>query len=149
MPSIDEVTKTRFLNDKHRFVLNLMYTSNYIRSLFEEQLKPFGLTNPQFNILRILRGAGDWKTMGDVKELMVEKSPNTTRLVDKLLDKGLIKRERDVNDRRVVYIKITKKGLNVLKKIDEIEQGDHIDIFNRITEKEAKKASEIIDKLRG
>ena len=111
------------MNDKHRFVVNMMFTANHIRSLFEELLKPFGLTNPQFNILRILRGAGDWKTMGDVKELMIEKSPNTTRLVDKLLDKELIQRERDANDRRVVYIKITTKGLNVLKQIDDIKEG--------------------------
>ena len=50
MASIDEVTKTRFLNDKYRLVLNLMYTANYIRSTSEDMLKPYGLTNPQFNI---------------------------------------------------------------------------------------------------
>ena len=96
--------KTKFANERHRFVTNLVYTSGWIKNLFTEDLKPFNISSQQFNILRILRGADDWIAMSHVKKLMIEKAPNATRLADKLLNKSLIERKRSNADRRVVYV---------------------------------------------
>jgi len=92
-----------------------------------------------------LKGANDAVTVNSVKERMIEKSPNATRLMDKLCDKGLIERTRCENDRRVVYVKISEKGIKLLDKIKIEELGNQM---NSITEEEAKTLNEILDKIR-
>jgi len=149
MAKIDAEVKTKFVNERHRFVTNLVYTSGWIKNLFTEDLKPFGISSQQFNILRILRGADDWVAMNDVKDLMIEKAPNATRLSDKLLNKNLIKRKRSNTDRRVVYVRISSRGVDLLEEIDEKESEVQVALMRRITEKEANRMSEILDKLRG
>ena len=149
MKTIDDILKTRFENDKHRFIANLIYTSNCFQNSFIDFLKPYDLSPQQFNILRILRGAKAWVTMNKIKDLMVDKAPNATRLSDKLLDKGLIERKRGEEDRRAVYLNITPKGLDLLKDIDEDNTGEQIHYFNRITEEEARQFCKILDKFRG
>jgi len=149
MASINEEVKTKFLNDKHRFITNLVFTSNWFQSQVIEFLKPYQISQQQFNILRILRGANDWVSMNDIKALMVDKFPNTTRLSDKLLDKGLVDRNRCEHDRRIVYLAITKKGLDLLETIDNDENTNHMEFMNRITDDEAKQFSSILDKIRG
>ena len=149
MAKIDDIVKTRFANDQHRFVTNLVYTAGWIQNTFTEYLKPFGISSQQFNILRILRGANDWVAMNDVKDLMIEKAPNATRLADKLLRKELIKRKRSSTDRRVVYVHIAAKGLKMLKEIDENESEIQVAMNERITEKDARAVSKILDRFRG
>ena len=148
MAKIDIEVKTKFKNNKHRFITNLVFTSNWFRNMVVEYLKPYGISFQQFNILRILKGANDWMTMNDIKALMVEKSPNATRLADKLNDKGLVERKRSNSDRRVVYLAITKKGKELLTTIDN-NPGNYMGFMNRITEKEAKYVSDVFDKMRG
>ncbi len=149
MATIDEELDSVFKNDKHRFMVNLFYTTAWIRKHSADFLEPFGISNPQFNIMRILRGAGDWLAMNTVKARMIEKSPNTTRLADKLLDKGLIERQRSDEDRRVVYIKITKVGLKLLEQIDKTEDPIMEEFMKRLTKKDAIEMSKKLDKLRG
>jgi DNA-binding MarR family transcriptional regulator len=149
MASIDDEVKTNFMNDRHRFFVNLVFTSAWLQGLTTEYLRPFGVSSQQFNILRILRGAKDWVAMNDIKDLMVDKAPNATRLADKLIDKGLIERRRSNADRRVVYINITKKGQALLKEIDKVQKSGPADLFDRITDEEANRASDVLDKLRG
>ena len=149
MATIDDILKTRFQNDVHRCIANLVYTSNTFQNEFVDFLKPYDLSPQQFNILRILRGANDWVTMNKIKNLMVDKAPNATRLSDKLLNKALIERKRGEEDRRAVYLNITQKGLDLLKEIDENNNGEHVNYFSRITEEEARICSDILDKLRG
>ena len=149
MGKIDAEVKTKFSNERHRFITNVVYTSGWVTNLSTEALKPFGISNQQFNILRILRGASDWVAMTDVKGLMIEKSPNATRLADKMLHKNLIERKRSTTDRRVVYIRITKVGLDLLVAIDNTDNKIMAALKNNITEKEAKQVSSILDKLRG
>ena len=80
-----------------------------------ELLKEFNISHQQYNILRILRGAGKELTVNSVKERMIQKSPNSTRLMDKLCQKNLIERTRCENDRRIVYIKISREGLETVR----------------------------------
>jgi DNA-binding MarR family transcriptional regulator len=149
MASIDKETNSKFPNDKIRFITNLMFTAGWIQNEFTKHLKPFDISPQQYNILRILRGAKDWLTMFDVKDRMIEKSPNATRLADKLLLKKLVERQRSDNDRRVVYLKVTKKGLKLIEEIDKIENKIENAMSKKLTNKNAKIASDILDNFRG
>ena len=148
MAKIDVEIKGKFQNNKQRFIANLVFTSNWFRNLVNEQLKPFNISFQQLNILRILKGATDWISMNELKKLMIEKSPNATRLADKLIAKGFVERKRSEADRRVVYLAITDKGTELLEGINKIS-GNYTEFMTRITEKEAKQVSDILDKVRG
>jgi MarR family 2-MHQ and catechol resistance regulon transcriptional repressor len=145
---IGQVIKSKFRNARHKAVVNLRYTSNYIGNIQNSYMAQYDLSMPQFNILRILRGANDAISVNTVKDRMVEKSPNTTRLMDKLIDKGLMERVRCEEDRRVVYVSITKAGLDLLAKIDE-DSESKLDVSGNLTEAEAEQLSALLDKLRG
>lgn len=147
MATIDEELKTRFTSDKHRFIANIIFTSNWYRRNFDEVLKPFNISQQQFNVLRILRGKGDWESMNNIKKVMVDKHPNATRLSDKLLDKGLVERHRCDSDRRVVFLKITEEGMQLLKKLDECDSFLYKH-FDNVSEEEAKLVCQVLDKFR-
>lgn len=148
---IEEAIQSKIENPQVRAVVNIRYTSNWMSTTQNNFMSQFSLTMPQFNILRILRGAKGSITVNTVKQRMVEKSPNTTRLMDKLIDKNLIERERCKNDRRVVFVNISGKGLKLLAQIDEALQksSEEILVMNNLTDDEAHKLSELLDKLRG
>lgn len=148
---IEEAIQSKIDNPHLRAVVNVRYTSNWMSTIQNKFMSQFSLTMPQFNILRILRGAKEAITVNTVKQRMVEKSPNTTRLMDKLIDKGLINRERCSDDRRVVYVKISDEGLKLLSQIDNALQdsGKEILVMENLTEKEACQLSDLLDKLRG
>lgn len=148
MATIDQEIKTEFQNEQHRFIANLMFTSNWFQNLFNDFLKPFDISSQQFNVLRILRGAKDWVTMNEIKSLMIEKAPNATRLSDKLLAKGLVERKRSEEDRRIVYLSITQKGLDLLTKIDEQQENKMYEAMGKVTEEEAKLISGVLDRIR-
>jgi len=148
MTTIDQEIKSKFKDDRQRAVVNLLFTSGWLRNKHIEHLKPFDVSPQQFNILRILRGAKDWTAMSIVKDRMVEKAPNATRLADKLLTKELIERKRCDEDRRVVYVNIAKKGLKLLEEIDQVYEEDGFIFAQNLTQKEAKLMSELLDKMR-
>lgn len=149
MASIDSEIKSKFANDQHRFVTNLVFTANWVQHAFVEDLKSFGISPQQFNILRILKAIGDWATMSEVKDGLMEKSPNATRLADKLIKKQLIERKASDIDRRVVYVKISKKGLDLFEEINQKESVMKKAMKNNISAKDAKYVSDILDKFRG
>lgn len=135
-----------FPNNKVKAFLNIVYTANWINSVQVAFFKPFGLSAQQYNILRILRGAGEPLKVQTIKERMIERSPNATRLMDKLNEKQLIERIACPNDRRVVHINITSKGLELLAEIDK--ENDKHDFINNLSEEEAANLSDLLDKLR-
>lgn len=145
MAEFSKEINSTFPNERIKALLNIKYTANFLDNIGNAQLKPFSISEQQYNILRILRGANKSITVKTVKDRMVQKSPNSTRLMDKLCDKGLIERERCENDRRVVYVKINKKGLALLKKI---KMDDFENVLNNISDKDAKTLNELLDKLR-
>lgn len=145
MGDISKDINSKFPNEHVKALINIKYTANWLNTVENEFLKPFKISNQQYNILRILKGANERVTVNMVKERMIEKSPNATRLMDKLCDKGLIERTRCENDRRVVYVKISEKGLKLLDKIKMQKFDNHM---NSITEEEAKILNEILDKIR-
>lgn len=146
---IEEAIQAKIPSPHMKVIINLRFTANYVGGMQNAFMSEFGLTMPQFNILRILRGAGEEITVNTIKDRMIEKSPNTTRLMDKLIDKGLICRSRCNEDRRVVYIKITNEGLDILKKIDvRFEKEQDKFIPQNLTDEECHLLSDLLDKLR-
>ena len=149
MAKIDSEIKSKFTSDKHRFVTNLVFTANWVQHAFVEDLKPFGISPQQYNILRILGALGDWTTMFEIKDGLMEKSPNATRLADKLLSKELIERKASERDRRVVHVRISKKGLQLFEKINQKESVIQKALSKNISAREARHVSDILDQFRG
>jgi DNA-binding MarR family transcriptional regulator len=145
---IEEAIHSKFTSPQLKAIVNIRYTSNFLGHYQNSFMAQYDLSMPQFNILRILRGAKGDINVNTVKERMVEKSPNTTRLMDKLIDKGLIDRTRCTEDRRVVYVRITQQGLDLLREIDT-----HLDVNTLIraelSDEEANLLSDLLDKVRG
>ena len=145
MGDISKDIQSSFPTEKVKALINIKYTANWLNSKEIEFFKPYGISPQQYNILRILRGAKEAIKVQLVKERMIERSPNATRLMDKLLDKNLINRYRCEHDRRVVYIEITNSGLELLSKIDK--EGK-LSFLHNLSEVEAKQLSDLLDKIR-
>ncbi len=135
-----------FPSEHVKALINIKYTASYLDQIGASILKPYGISEPQYNILRILRGAGKAITVNQVKERMVQKSPNTTRLMDKLCEKSLIKRRRCENDRRVVYVEILDKGAKLLKEI-RFDSGFE-SYMKQLSKDEANQLNRLLDKIR-
>ena len=145
MGDISKDIKSSFKSSKVKALINIKYTSNWLNSKENDFFKPYGISPQQFNILRILRGAKERIKVQLVKDRMIERAPNATRLMDKLCDKNLIVRERCEHDRRVVYIKITNQGLELLATIDD---NKNLSFLENLTNKEAEILSNLLDKIR-
>jgi DNA-binding MarR family transcriptional regulator len=116
----DEIQMTApFESAEVEAVLNLVRTTDRLRREANDLLKPFGLTSTSFNVLRILRGAGDaGRACQDVASRLVAHDPDVTRLADHLAEAGLLTRDRKPGDRRVVVLRITQAGLDLLAQLD-------------------------------
>jgi DNA-binding MarR family transcriptional regulator len=144
-----EIENTNLIPEKLQFIAELSRTSAWIANRYTNFLKPYEISTQQFNILRVLRSADDWVAMNKVNELLIIKSPNITRLADKLVTKKLVNRDRGVKDRRVVYIQITEEGQNLLTQIDEKHEGTLSEYMNSFTKEEAVMMTEVLKKIRG
>jgi MarR family 2-MHQ and catechol resistance regulon transcriptional repressor len=142
-----EINST-FPNERIKALLNIKFTANYFDTIGNIQLKPFNISEQQYNILRILRGAKEAITVRTVKDRMVQKSPNATRLMDKLCDKDLIERMRCENDRRVVYVKVTKKGLDLLIELEPKVKIHEESYSQKLSEEERLQLNELLEKFR-
>lgn len=136
---------SKFPNNKVKAMLNIVYTANWITSNQNTFFKPYGISPQQYNILRILKGAGEPLKVQTIKGRMVERSPNATRLMDKLCAKNLISRFNCENDRRVVYVQIVEEGLKLL---ESIATSEIVDFLGNLNEKEAEQLSDLLDKIR-
>ncbi len=120
MKKEEYINQKKFHTEVERALINIMYTASWIDSLHIQRLKPHSLSPQQYNVLRILRGVFPGKLkLADISERMIDKNSNSTRLVEKLREKGFVKRELCETNRRQVDIEITKKGLDTLLLIDE------------------------------
>lgn len=145
MGDISKDINSSFPNSRVKALLNIIYTANWINSQQTALFKPYGISPQQYNILRILNGAGEPLKVQVIKDRMIERAPNATRLMDKLCSKEFIERVPCPDDRRVVHIEITRKGANLLKTI---KKEMKLDLLNNLTEKEANQLSDLLDKVR-
>ncbi len=136
---------SKLVKERIKAFLNIKYTAGWLDNHVNDILQPFNISEQQYNILRILRGAKEAITVKTVKERMIRKSPNVTRLMDKLCDKKWIDRTRCEDDRRVVFVKISNSGLKLLEsiKFDEVDYQ-----IESLTEEEAIDLNRLLDKIR-
>jgi len=130
-------------------VLNIIYTQNNIHERLIEILKPFDLSNEQYNVLRILRGQkGNPANMCVIQERMLAKTSNTTRLVDKLLLKELVTRKVCSENRRKIEVLITVKGLAILKELDPKVSNYETNIVANLNSSELELLNHLLEKIR-
>lgn len=145
----DEIKQKSFASPYHRMVVNIMFTGNWVQKELSAQLRPFGLSLQQHNVLSILRGQYPLpSTLGLIQERMLDRMSNATRLVDKLLEKGLVDRCQCAENRRKVDILITPAGLDLLAQTDPLLQ-DIPDRYAQLSPEEAGLLGQLLDKVRG
>jgi len=117
----DEIKQTKpFASLEQEAMLSIERTAALLGHQLEQALKPFGVTPTQYNVLRILRGAGErGLCRSEVRERLIAQVPDVTRLLDRLEETNLIERERDSVDRRLVNTRITSEGLDLLRRLDQ------------------------------
>jgi DNA-binding MarR family transcriptional regulator len=146
---IEDEIDGRFRNEYHKGLINLIYTTNHLHHDFLLSLKKHGLTSQQYNILKVLRGFGKQpRSIEFLRYRMLDKNSDVSRVVDNLVSKGLIERKENKSDRRQKDISITKKGLDLLKKMDECEKNAD-SLLKNLSEEECRKLNTILDKIRG
>ena len=129
-------------------VINIAYTSRVIE-MATSVFKDFNLTNQQYNVLRILRGQkGKPANLSTLQERMIDRNSNTTRLVDKLIQKKLVTRKVCPENRRKIEILITEKGLSVLKELDPIITEANQNAVKNLNTEELETLNNLLDKLR-
>ena len=119
----NDIKQNKFKSEYQKAGINLMFTVRGMEHKHFQLLKKFGITPPQFNILRILRGQyPKATTVNDLIDRMIDKASNASRIVEKLRAKGMVERNTSESDRRAVDVAITAKGLDLLKQVDNVEQ---------------------------
>jgi len=143
-----DIQQSQFRNSFQKAAINLLYTSGWLRDRMKVLFDKEDITAQQFNILRILRGSfpTPLSTL-QIRDRMLEKMSDTSRLVDRLVVKGLVRKITAETDRRLVDVLITEKGKKLLSRIDA-QQTEMDAILNNLTEKEAEQLSELLDKMR-
>jgi DNA-binding MarR family transcriptional regulator len=145
----EEIKQRKFRNEYHKLAVNILYTHNWLVNNQSALLKHFGLTGAQYNILRILRGQHpNPASINLLKERMLDKMSDASRLVERLLQKELVERRICPDDRRRVEVSISEKGLTLLDEIDKYD-ADNDKIFNKIELNDAKTINDLLDKMRG
>ena len=142
-----DIQQTNFRNEFQKMGINIIYTANWLNEKMGQILATEDITQQQYNILRILRGSDAPLSTLKIRERMLDKMSDTSRIVDRLIVKGLVEKTACIKDKRLVDITASKKGLQLLEKLDNL--NDHIDsILKGVSEKEANTINQILDKLR-
>jgi DNA-binding MarR family transcriptional regulator len=146
---VEKIIKTKkVIPLESRTIIHIMLVNNKIMEIVASALKPFGVSIQQFNVLRILRGQqGKPSNLSTLNERMVTKMSNTTRLVDKLLSKGLVDRTTCESNRRKVEITITKKGSEMLAQMDAIMKKTESAIVGQLSNKELNELNFLLNKF--
>ena len=129
--------------------LNLLRTAEVLQQGIVEVLRAHGLSAPQYNVLRILRGAGPGGlACREIGERMVTRDPDITRLLDRLEDRGLVNRSRDPRDRRIILTRITPAGLKALRSLDRPVARAHLDQLGHLGKRSLQAMIELLELAR-
>ncbi len=144
----EEIKSVNFRSVRHKATLNIIVTANWIHTQHLAIFKKYNLTGQQFNVLRILRGQyPNPSTVLNIRERMLDKMSDVSRIIERLRISGYIDRVLCPNDRRAVDISVTKKGLDLLKKLDKEEEAMEL-ILGNLSSVEATQLNELLDKIR-
>jgi DNA-binding MarR family transcriptional regulator len=143
-----DINQQHFQSEAQKAMINLMFTHNWVTERIKEILAEDGITMQQFNILRILRGSDPipLSTLS-IRERMLDKMSDTSRIVDRLLAKGLVDKKTCVTDKRLVDIYITSEGKKLLEKLDHKSDAMNA-IASKLSNNELEKLNELLDLLR-
>lgn len=142
-----DINQYQFRNDYQRAEVNLIYTCNWINEKLKQIIDEADITTQQYNILRILRGSKNPISTLQIRDRMLDKMSDTSRIVDRLVKKGLAEKTTCIADKRLVDIRISEKGLVLLEHLD-IRNTDIDNIMHNLTEEEALQLSYLLDKVR-
>lgn len=132
-----------------RAIYQIIRTGHWVTDSISLELKEFGISEPQYNVLRILKGQKDTPiTVENIASRMVQRSSNVTRIIDKLLTRGFVTRKECESNRRKMDINISKEGLDFLKLLDKKVDAFHEPMFDKLTEQEAQTLTTLIKKLK-
>ena len=146
--SLENDIQSKFRSEYHKIMVNLVYTYNWAMENSKRFFEKADLTPQQFNILRILRGSGKPLSTMQIRQRMLDRMSDTSRIVDRLLKKELVQKVVCKDDRRLVDITISQRGLQLLQELDNY--NDEMDaLLSKINEDEAKTLNHLLDKLRG
>ncbi len=142
-----DIQQTSFRNEHQKLGINIMYTANWLNEKIASILSQEEITQQQYNILRILRGADKPLSTLQIRARMLDKMSDTSRIVDRLVAKELVEKNTCPTDKRLVDVTLTKKGFAVLEKLDQLNH--HLDsLMKGISEKEASTMNQLLDQLR-
>jgi DNA-binding MarR family transcriptional regulator len=148
MALLEEELKSKFVNERVKADLNVLFTANFLSNKINAGLKPFYLTHEQFNVLRILRGKHpQCMSQKDILARMIARNSNITLIIKKLVKKKWIKVEQSEQDRREYEISVTEDGLKKLTELDNYLKANNNN-FSRLTESEAFHLNALLDKIR-
>ena len=142
-----DISQRKFKTEYQKAMINLIFTHNWMMERMKLFFEQADLTPQQFNILRILRGAGEPLSTLQIRQRMLDKMSDTSRIVDRLVKKGLVKKVVCKSDRRLVDVSITEKGLKLLERLDNT-QSDLDGILNNLDENDARQFNSLLDKIR-
>jgi DNA-binding MarR family transcriptional regulator len=138
------IEQQQFDSPQHKAGMNIIFTANWLLNQYAAVLKPIDLSLQQLNVLAILKGQPDRiATVNVIRDRMIDRMPNVSRLLNKLMEKKLISKERDLIDQRVVYIKLTEKG----EKVAGMGRALFQKVSYGVTKKQAETLNEILDAL--
>lgn len=143
----NDINQSKFRNDHQKAMINLIYTFNWMNEKMKAFFDKEDITPQQFNILRILRGAGKPISTLQIRQSMLDKMSDTSRIVDRLLAKDYVKKNVCENDKRLVDVSITLKGRKLLEKMDKSE-AEMEDILGKLSDSDAKALNKLLDKIR-
>jgi len=146
----DEIKQNKpFSGLEQEALLNIRLTSGYIDHVFQQILKQHGLTEPQYNVLRILRGAGPGGLRcAEIGERMIARDPDITRLLDRLQRQRMIERGRDAKDRRVIHACISPAGTRILKELDPIVESAGLSVLKHISQARLELLIDLMEDVR-
>jgi len=147
--TIEDELKGRFRNEYHKGLINLTYTAKVLSYEFFQSLKTHNITEQQYNVLRILRGFRTEAPLciGFIKERMLDKDSDVSRIVDRLYDKKLVSRKENPEDRRLKTIEITEEGLYLLDSLFDCEKKADTMLKN-LSDSEVILLNQLLDKIR-
>jgi len=141
----EDIKQPQFNNPQQKAGINLIFTANWLSNIYTAALKPIDLSLQQLNVLTILRGQPEYTaSVNLIRDRLIDRMPNVSRLLNKLMEKGLIQKDRQTDDQRVVHIKLTKEGEKTAAKGRELFQS----VQYKLDHEQAESLNELLNKMR-
>jgi DNA-binding MarR family transcriptional regulator len=142
----DAIRQPQFNNPQQRAGMNVIFTANWLSNQYATALKPLGLSLQQLNVLTILKGQPDYTApVNLIKDRLIDRMPNVSRLLNKLMEKGLVQKDRTLSDQRVVHIKLTSQGEQVTEQGRALFQS----VAYQLADEQAQLLNDLLNQLRG